>query len=679
MERQVPVHNLGPNARESSPHEVLVIDTETLQIKGTDPVVQQLNLWVGKLVRRHGKNPRRPRETWGRGRTAEQLADFVEEQVKGQPTLWVYCHNLSFDLAVTRLPLQLMARGWRLGAHALATEAPWAFMAKGNYSIRLADSFSILPRPLGEIGDELGIGKLPLPSDGDSDAAWWARCERDVEITSQALVQAMDWWDENRLGCWSTTGPQTGWNMMRHLCVKQKGGPPIVHRGPAESGWTQRGDGHVTIHPDPVARVFERATLYQGRREAWVTGVRPEGTYTELDFRTAHLTVAAAFKLPCRRGVAFESLPLDTPYLEHPNLGIIAKAVIATDVPRYPFRAKGGICYPVGIFETVLAGPELAEAKARGELLAIRAGYFYRLSYHMQPWALYCESVLNAPRDQVPPAARIMVKAFTTRVFGKWCARTSRLRYEGKSPVSGWDAVHARDSRTHHPVTVLHIGGQMQEWIRDQEGDDSFPAVLSWVQSLVRVYLGRAVDAIGEKSMVAVSTDSLLVDLEALYAGGHLGAPAGDEMYDADLYAGFVARQLAGEVKPFDPRVKAVVPNVEVVTAQHVRVGKQRKYSGVPKGAKETRHNRFTFTTWPKLGGQIAAGDMRGFVQPQRRVDLTKACVNRYSAVDGCTGPVVARLSEWGGTQLIRPATGGCEAHGAPWSERQWPGLPALE
>lgn len=677
MGRQVPVHDLGPNSKETSPHEVLVIDTETLPIPGTDPVVQRLNLWVGKIVRRHGKNPRRPREQWGKGRTSQDLADFLEQSVRSSPTLWVYCHNLSFDLAVTRLPVELMARGWRLGAHALASDAPWAFMAKGNYSVRLADSFSILPQPLPVIGDAMGLPKFALPSDGDPDAAWWARCERDVEITSRAVVQAMDWWDEHKLGCWSTTGPQTGWNMMRHLCVKQKGGPPIIHRGPREGGYTQRGDGHVTIDPDPVARVFERGTLYQGRREAWVTGVRPSGTFAELDFRTAHLTVAAEFKLPCRRGVAFESLPLDTPYLDHPNIGIIAKAVIATDTPRYPFRAKAGICYPVGMFETTLAGPELAEAKARGELMAIRAGYYYRLSYHMQPWALYCQDVLNADQDQVPPAARIMVKGFTTRVFGKWCARTSRLRYEGASPVGGWDAVHARDSRTHDPVTVLHIGGRMEEWIRDQEGDDSFPAVLSWVQSLVRVYLGRAVDAVGTHSMVAVSTDSLLVDLEALYASGHLGAPTGDELSDADLYAGFAAGRLAGVVEPFWPRVKAVVPTVEVVTAQHVRVGAQRKYSGVPKGAKERGRNRFDFITWPKLGGQIADGDERGFVQPRRYVDLTKACVNRYSAVDGCTGPVLATLSEWGGTQLIKPPTSGCEAHGAPWGERQWPGLPA--
>lgn len=675
MDRTVPIHDLGPNERETSPHEVLVIDTETLEIPGTDPPVQRLNLWVAKLTRRHGLNPRRPREVWARGRDAQALADFVESQVKTQPTMWIYCHNLSFDLAVTRLPLLLMARGWRLGAHSLASDAPFAFMARGNYAIRLADSFSILPRPLAQIGEAIGVDKLALPAQDEPDEQWFARCTRDVQITAQALIQAMDWWDERKLGCWSTTGPQTGWNMMRHQCVRQRGGPPIIHRGPAQGGYLQRGDGHVTIHPDPVARAFERTTLYQGRREAWVVGRRPAGTFAELDFKTAHLTVATEFKLPCRRGNSFDALPLDTQYLDHHSIGIIANVTIATDTPRYPVRTRAGICYPVGVFSTVLAGPEIREARERGELVSIGSGYYYRLSYHMQPWALYCMDALAQDDDLVPPAAKIMVKGFTTRVFGKWASRTSRLRYEGASRVTGWDAVHARDSRTHHPVTVLHIGGQMQEWVRDQEADDSFPAVLSWVQSLVRVYLARAIDAVGQDAMISVSTDSLLVDLDAAYVryGPMLGATG--LVTDPELYAGYLAGRLAQAAAPFQPRVKAVVPRVEVVTAQHIRVGDERKYSGVPKGAREVARNVFHFTTWPKLGGQIAQGDARGFVQPRRRVDLTKACVNRWAALDGCTAPIVTAVDASGATVLLQPATAGCEAHAAPWAPRQWPGL----
>lgn len=675
--REVPVHKLGPNSRESSPHEVITVDTETLVIPGTVPKVQRLNLWVARLDRRHGKNPSRPRQVWGRGRTMEELAGWVDAQVKSTPTVWLYAHNLSFDLTTTRLPLKMVELGWQLGQHNLASSAPWAYLKKGTRGLRVADSFSVLPVGVQQLAQMLGTAKTPLPDQDAADEQWWARCERDVQVTADALLACMDWWDEQQLGYWSTTGPRTGWNMMRHLCVKRSGGPPVEHRGPREGSWWQSGDGHVVIHPDPEARAWERATLYQGRREAWVAGRRPWGAYAELDFRTAHLQVAADLKLPCRRNKAFESLEVDTVFLTHPQVGIIADVMVSTDTPRYPWRGKEGICYPVGTFTTRLAGPEILEARERGELLAIGAGYFYSLSYHMQPWALYCMDVLQKGEQEVPAAARAMVKMFTTRVFGVWAARTSRLEMTAASPITGWFAEHCTDARTGAPGVVLHLGGVVQEWTRDVDADDAFPAVLSWVQSAVRVGLGRAADAIGDAGMVTVSTDSLLVDLTEAYYSNTLGKPGRADLQTPATYADWLCQQLAARCWPFQPRVKQHARTVEVVTAQHLRIGKERRYAGVPKGAKETSHNVFRFDTWPKLGSQIAAGDERGFVQPVRRVDLTGAAVNRYRFQDGCTQPPTATWSRGTGTVLVAPVENVCAAHGAHWAPVQWAGLPA--
>jgi hypothetical protein len=678
MNRQVPVHNLGPNSKVDSPHEVMVVDCETLVVPGTDPVVQCLNLWSAAITRRHGKNPGRPRTEQMRGRTAKQLADWIETSVRGTPTMWLYFHNASFDLAVTRLPVLLMNRGWHLGAHALATDSPWAFMSQGRKSLRICDSFSILPKGIPELGELIQLPKLELPDQDAPDAQWWARCERDVQITMAALVQAMDWWDEHELGHWSSTGPQTGWNMMRHLCVKQPGGPPITQRGPRQGSWTQRGDGHVVVHPDAEARAWERAGLYQGRREAWRVGRLPVGNYAEIDFATAHLSVASDLKLPCRRGLAFERLDVDTPLLQHENVAVAADAVIATDTPRYPLRTKAGICYPVGVFQTRLMGPELVEARSRGELVAIGRGWYYRTSYHMQPWALYCRDVLDSDEGGVPAGARVMVKAFTTRVFGKWATRTSRLRYEGVSPTQGWSAVHATDSVTHDPVAVLHIAGVMQEWIRDTEGDDSFPAVLGWVQSYTRVALGRVIDAVGQDAMVSASTDSVIVDLDRVYASGRFPPLDDAARVHASGYAAHLAVQLGKACFPFAPRVKTVAGLLEVVTAQHLRVDRERRYSGVPRGASEPSHNQFQFRTWPKLRSQIAQGDLRGFAQPLRTVDLRAAAGNRWQAVDGCTSPPIAGWSEVTGTVLVGPDKPGCDLHGAAWGPHQWAGLPRL-
>lgn len=678
MPRRANIHNLSGNAKEDSPHELIVIDTETVPLIDGDEEIHRLRVWCAKLVRRHDRNPSRPRTVRARGTTVEQLLNWLDSQIKTDPPVWVYTHNLSFDLGVTRLPLALMHRGWTLGQHNLASEAPWANLRRGGRSLKLCDSHSVFPYSAEHIGNLVGIDKPALPQWEDSDDAWYQRCDADVDIIMQALLQAMDWWDENKLGHWSTTGPRTGWNAMRHRCVRGKGQPQIDYRGPGEGMWIQHGDGHVVINPDPDARAFERDALYQGRREVWRTGELPPGAYAELDFRHAYLSVASELRLPCRRGLVFESLPVDTPYLDHDNVGIIADVVVSARVPRYPYRARFGILYPTGTFRTTMAGPEIAEARSRGELVSIGKGYFYRLSYHMQPWALWLQGILDGDTEAAPPGAKLMVKAHSRTVFGKWAARTSHVIAEGTTPVTGWLAEHAIDTQTGGPATILHMAGQWSLIRRDLEADDSFPAVLAWVQSHVRLGLNAILDQLPDRSIVSCSTDSALVNLLELYDWDTAQRQHFDTGRVIGRMAGGLCAALRPFIFPFELAVKGLYTQVAVLSPQHLKLDGALRLAGVNKDATEVRPGVYEFRTWPALGRQIALDEPRGFVRERRRVDLGGLTVNRWAAVDGCTAPPGARLDQDSQTVLLGPPVGGCAAHGAPWAERQWPSLPRM-
>src|SRR5579864_8500824 len=225
--RRPQIHNLSGNANESSPHEVIVVDTETRKHGDTDTEVHTLRLWCATVIRRHGRNPNRPRIEHASGHTAGELAAWIDSVVKSEPTAWLYTHNLGFDLGVTRLPLELISLGWVLKDNNLASDAPWGRMAKGGKSLRLCDSHSVFPYGAEHIGSMVGIDKPALPDWDDSDEAWYERCAADVAIIVKALMQAMDWWDEHKLGHWAATGPRGGWNAMRHMCVRRPGMGPI--------------------------------------------------------------------------------------------------------------------------------------------------------------------------------------------------------------------------------------------------------------------------------------------------------------------------------------------------------------------------------------------------------------------------------------------------------------------
>lgn len=643
--RQPKIHNLGSNTRESSPHHVIVIDTETTWTTGEDIEHHSMRLWEGATQRRHGNSPSRPRQEQAGGDGAGGLAEWIDGQVKTSPVAWLYAHNQSFDLATTRLPVLLAKYGWVVTTHNLASDAPWAILKQGNRTLRIVDSHSLLPEPLDAIGAKIGTPKLALPANDDTDEAWRARCRRDVQIDMAALVQLMDWWDAQALGHWSVTGPRTGFNAMRHRCVARPGYSP--HDQQIGDGGTifQHGDGHVVIDPDPEARAFERATLYQGRREAFRTGVQPRGMYVELDMKRAHLTAAARFRLPCRRGVAFESLEVDSRYVEHPNMAIIAEVTISTETPRYPMRTKYGIIHPVGTFTTVLASPEIAEARRRGELLAIGRGYYYRTSWHMQPWALWANACLDDTDEVTPPAAKIAIKGWSRSVPGTWAARTGRVVQEGTSPVDGWHSEQGYDLESKSPCTIVHLQGRMQVIVKDQESDDSFPAILSFIQSHVRVALGRMLDVIPAERAVTCSTDSIMVDSSGWGPFirprlrraelAHLAAQ------DAERLTAYLAEAGA----PFTMAVKSVAAEVRVLSPQHVRMDGNRRYSGVPSGAAEVEKDVFAFLTWPKLGTQMALNVPDGYVRQARRVDMTRLTVPRWAYECGCTVAPETRIA----------------------------------
>ena len=603
------IHNLRGNKAERSPHRLFVWDTETCPTLEAEREVHQLRLWCAETVQRHERRRSLPAVQPCEGLAAEDLMDALEGACRSSETVWAFAHNVGFDLAVTRLPLHLRRRGWTLTAHALTSSSPWARLSKGSHRLTLVDSTSWLPGALAQIGVQVGLEKPELPQLDDPQQAWFWRCRQDVAILRQALCELLDWWDRGRYGAWSITGPQTGFNAMRHI--------PTPHK--------------VVIDPDPDARAFERRAIVAGRREVWRVGKLPFGDYREIDFHLAHATIAAHCPLPKRRGPAIAGLKLDDWRLMSDRWAPIAEALIETNVPRYPLQIQGRLFYPTGRFWTILCGPELAEASRRGELRQVGPGYIYQLGHTMARWGAWVIKQLKDPDPETPEVARTALKGWSRTVPGKWAARTGRLHLRGPSAEQGWYLEHGR----HHPseamVSVLDMAGEREVVIQDQEADDSFPAVLAWIQSEVRVRLGRLIDYIGPAHMISCNTDGLLMV-------GPWKIPA---------------QNLALALDPLYPRQKAKYNLPDVISPQHTVLDGERRLSGIPRNAEEIAPHTYRWLTWPRLPQQIAQGDPRGYVREPRTVDLSRVPVNRWVQIDGRCLPVQVDVGEGRITRLV--------------------------
>lgn len=627
------VHWLHPNAQERSPYRVLVVDTETIPPDPADPDRQVLRLWSATIVRRHGADPQLSRREHYRGRTAAELVELVASVARSDRTTWLVTHNLSFDLTVTELPVLLTAAGWRITEAALTTDSPWCRMARGTRRLVVADSWSWFPASVEYLGQLVGLPKVKLPEWEDSDGAWWRRCDRDVAIVVRALVSAMDWWDAGHFGNWSITGPATGWSSYRH----------------------RRPRPHVLVDPDPEARAWEMRAVTGGRKEVRRLGRQPAGLYADLDISTAHLTAMAGFVLPFRRLRRFRSMDPGDRALHSGLLDVMATCEVEVSAPRYPWESGRGTFYPVGRFHAQLAGPELREAIARGELRSIGPGIVYLCSPHMAEWALWLATLLDEGNADVPAAVRLLAKHWSRCVPGKWAGHTSDVVSREPDARPGWQVERAVIMPGRRSADLLRVGGERWTIVRDEWADDAFPAILAWIQSATRVAISRLVDILGP-AVVSMNTDGIVVDVgEVLDVHGWGTEPATSATFPQLRELAALCAAWDDVLDPFAVRIKRAARLVTVISPQHLILDGEKRLAGIPARAITLADGRYSFTQWPKLRVQIAREGPPGYRTVQAKVALVHVPPSGWLLADGRVVPVTVRPNGRGGERIAAP------------------------
>lgn len=646
------VHYLRQNHACWTPKQVAFFDTEFPADPERPGSPQLFRCGAARKVVRYGKS-RGPAQVEMATDDPRQLVAWVEEVAERDCPLWLYGHNVAVDVHSSGLLDGLLQHGWRLSRHGLANPSMWALLVRDRQSIHLCDSLSLFGVGEKKLGDLLALPKLEMPGYGDDLEAWLTYCRRDVEIGIAALLQCMEDWSAHDCGRWTDTGPGCGWNSLRHKI-----------RG-----------GEILISPDPDAQAFERSAVYGGRREVTRCGELPEAEYCDLDLEHAFTSVGEHFALPAGRGRHFETLPLDSPLIGGAGVGCVARCRVACVEPRYPLRTATGVVYPVGEFETILAGPEIAEARTRGELLAVLDGYGYVLKHWAHEWSAWVTAVLDGRDETVGPMLRQLLKGASKTVWGRTAMRVTGTVSEGDGPTEELRLERGHDQATGCGMVVIDQGFRRRVEMQDQEGDDSFPAILAWVQSVVRVLVSRLVDALGEEAVVQVATDGVLVApwrlAEVAYEAQEPILGVGD-VADVAMAA---CRALSADVAPLRVRLKDVLRRVRMLSPDAVESDQGRKVSGVPVTAKRSGPWTYEGEVWPTFVTLTQASISGAVVVQPRKWDVSKIRPLRWVYLDGCCEPPrLAVLARNGGEAGWEPPRGFCR-HAAALRADQHPGM----
>lgn len=632
-------HKLAHNKREWSPQRLYFLDTETGEEKSPYGSWLPLRSWELCVVWRDKPTTNKNYERWFSGETGLELCKLLDELITTDKTSWLWAHNLGFDLSTTRLVTHMPRMGWQWTVGAVASDSPWMRWKKGNKSLTAVDSLSHLPKALRDLGAELGLPKLTMPEFDAPPEEWDTYRHRDVEILKRAVLQYLEWWDANKLGNLSVSGPASGWNCWRHTTDKLR----------------------VHVDPDPDQRAWGRAAIYGGRRSSWRVGELGKGPWVELDIQRAHLSICRNLKTPIAVYGWVNELSPDHPLIGSERAGVVADCTIRTDEDRYPLLTRAGVLFPVGEFTTRLAGPELADAQRRGHLVSVGRGLAVALGKPMAQWAGWVESGLADGGVDLPPMARVAMKGWSRTVIGKWAGRTSREVMRYPWPDDGWRIEPGFFNTPSVPATTVYGCGEARTYLRDQESYDSFPAAYAWITSHMRVALNRLIDLVGTEHLAMCNTDAVVVHVDAL----RQWAPPNCTT-DRDI-AREAAKMLSNELQPFRVTVKHIADTMRIKTPEHLVFGAgesvARKVASVSRHATETSPWVFEGDTWPGLAKQLTIDPREGFHLVHREVDVSGAKPLAWYTTAGVVHPPHFTIDAEGNNVLSEPFL---------WDEQPW-------
>ena len=628
---ETPTHWLKQNHRNWSPRHVCFFDTETRTVPGTEPEVNELVLWYGRSVLRDRDDPTKREWKDAAGQTGAELVAWVEVLAKRHDTTWLYAHNLAFDMMTTNLLMHMIKAGWEVTDFSMNDRAPHFRFKRRSKRLLVTDSFSWLPVALQTVAESLDMTKPPLPEDPDDYRGMVERCKGDVHILSTAILDLMDWWDRNRLGNWSITGASCGWSAMRHKMRPNS----------------------FLIKPEPEGLEHDRLAIRGGRRGAWRLGSLRTGSYVEVDFKAAHPTLAAYLPMPRQRGKWRDVGQLDERHILTPAWGAIARCVVDTPEPRYPVTIGGQVFYPVGRFETVLAGPELQMAVQREELITLLDGRIHWLGTGMQPWAHWVLRVQDGLEADSPPVARIAAKSWGRSVIGKWSARTNEVIATREHWCPDYDCITGWDFERGCKASWVTINGTEWQVAQDQWSESAYPAVLAWIESHLRVRMATVIDHLPADCLVTCNTDGFIIDGERLRLDHARSTRRSAKQVSVRTAVEHLCDRLSVHTWPLELRVKHVFSDVNVLGPSAMELDNQRRWSGVRHDAVKVGEYTFESRLWPKLAWQFAQQDQRGYLRPMRTVHAPGPYVHDWICADGSLRPPEARLGANGATELV--------------------------
>lgn len=494
-------HKLDAIWGTQTPEHFIAFDTETYAIDGFDKCngvkravkYHYLKLgvagyWTGSKIE------------WFDFNDIDYFWDWVESKFyKDKMKIYLFAHNMHFDLRVVDIFGNLIKRGWEQTNHPIIDNGTIILRyRKNNCSLEVLDTFNIFKQSVAEIGEYLNLPKLSETIDMERSVndknygvdVLKVYCRRDVEIILRKMLSWFEFIVNNRFGGFQPTIASQGL-----ACYRAR--------------WLYDG---IQIHCIEKALKMERESYHGGRNEAFRIGDIPGPIYV-LDVNSLYPSIMKGNDYPIEF-VRYRGYN-DTLSLKHDlnDYCVIARLKIKVNKPLYA-KKTDRLLFPIGTFWGTFTSPEIERMINDNSIIEIGESCVYKKAEIFNDFInkLY-ELKINAPSDAMADDYKRVMNA----MGGKWGQMVKETTYIEDVPTDEIKSEIIMEIDSDITYKIASFGGKKYKYeSKRAETMNSFPGISSFICSYGRMKLLEFIEMAGWENVYYCDTDSIFTNSEGL-------------------------------------------------------------------------------------------------------------------------------------------------------------------
>lgn len=495
------------------PSNFVFFDTETKVDGSSNGIMEgKHRLWFGWAYAFRLENGKRTRQVWCRFTTSQQFFDFIKSRCSEHKPLFVYAHNLGFDLPIVGFFTNFKSNDFKPEFYTFESP-PTIFKCTWNkHTICFVDTLNYWTISLAKLGESIGHKKTVMPISRQSKKQWDTYCRNDVEVIADAVMKLCQFVINHKCGGVGLTLASLAMYAYRHAHMKHD----------------------IYIHDRIKVCELERSAYYGGLVNAYFIGkVRTKQVYS-LDINS-HYSAMMMNSFPVKLVDEWKGVTLK--HLESlvKRYCVIANVCISSKSETFPVKYKNKLVYAKGVFSTTLCGPELERAIKHKCILKVFHTAVYERAAIFRSFVKYFWELRLKYQQENNHVDSLFAKILMNSLYGKFGQRgvswfdlteqlfnklkeiyglnNGKIKYELKDvPQIEFGYKPWTPESIDEPLYLRNVMSGLQIKLGVKEHHESFPAISAYVTSYGREFLINLLRIAGKGNYFYCDTDSLFVN-----------------------------------------------------------------------------------------------------------------------------------------------------------------------